>query len=50
MNEVYELFLDLDADETQIEFPIVYCNARAGRRLAERGPRRSTTTCGRCST
>ena len=23
--------LDLDADESQIEFPIVYCNARAGR-------------------
>jgi GTP-binding protein len=31
VNEVYELFLDLGADETQIEFPIVYCNARAGR-------------------
>jgi GTP-binding protein len=31
VNEVYELFLDLDADEHQIEFPIVYCNARAGR-------------------
>ncbi len=31
VDEVYELFLDLDADETQIEFPIVYCNARAGR-------------------
>jgi GTP-binding protein len=31
VNEVYELFLDLDADETQIEFPIVYSNARAGR-------------------
>src|SRR6186997_3642102 len=31
VNEVYELFLDLDADETQIEFPIVYCNARDGR-------------------
>ena len=30
VNEVYELFLDLDADETQIEFPIVYTNARAG--------------------
>src|SRR5437773_8008129 len=30
VNEVYELFLDLDADEHQIEFPIVYCNARAG--------------------
>ncbi|HEU5405959.1 MAG TPA: translational GTPase TypA [Gaiellaceae bacterium] len=31
VDEVYELFLDLDADETQIEFPIVYCNAREGR-------------------
>ncbi|HEV7132858.1 MAG TPA: EF-Tu/IF-2/RF-3 family GTPase, partial [Gaiellaceae bacterium] len=31
VNEVYELFLDLDADEHQIEFPIVYCNARAGK-------------------
>ncbi|MDQ4024345.1 MAG: translational GTPase TypA [Actinomycetota bacterium] len=30
VNEVYELFLDLDADEEQIDFPIVYCNARAG--------------------
>ncbi len=31
VNDVYELFLDLDASETQIDFPIVYCNARAGR-------------------
>jgi len=31
VNEVYALFLDLDADESQIEFPIVYANARAGR-------------------
>jgi GTP-binding protein len=31
VDEVYELFLDLDATETQIEFPIVYCNAKAGR-------------------
>jgi len=30
VDEVYELFLDLDADEAQIEFPIVYTNARAG--------------------
>jgi GTP-binding protein len=30
VDEVYELFLDLDADEGQIEFPIVYCNAKAG--------------------
>jgi GTP-binding protein len=31
LDEVYELFLDLDADESQIEFPIVYTNAKAGR-------------------
>jgi GTP-binding protein len=31
VDEVYELFMDLDADEGQIDFPIVYCNARAGR-------------------
>jgi len=31
VDEVYDLFLDLDATESQIEFPIVYCNARAGR-------------------
>ena len=31
VDAIYELFLDLDADESQIEFPIVYCNARAGR-------------------
>ena len=30
IDEVYELFLDLDADESQIDFPIVYCNAKAG--------------------
>jgi GTP-binding protein len=31
IDEVYELFLDLDAKEHQIEFPIVYTNAKAGR-------------------
>ena len=30
LNEVYELFLDLEATEEQFDFPIVYCNARAG--------------------
>jgi GTP-binding protein len=30
VDEVYELFIDLGADEGQIEFPIVYCNAKAG--------------------
>src|SRR5450755_4142117 len=29
VDEVYALFLDLDASEAQIEFPIVYANARA---------------------
>jgi GTP-binding protein len=30
VNEVYELFLDLDAEEGQIDFPILYSNAREG--------------------
>ncbi|MFM8278810.1 MAG: GTP-binding protein, partial [Candidatus Limnocylindrus sp.] len=30
IDEVYELFLDLGADEKQIDFPIIYTNARAG--------------------
>ncbi|MGK4582808.1 translational GTPase TypA [Kitasatospora sp. HPMI-4] len=30
INETYDLFLDLDADEDQIEFPIVYACARDG--------------------
>jgi len=30
VDEVYELFLDLDAGEAQIDFPILYTNARAG--------------------
>ncbi|MDP9405322.1 MAG: translational GTPase TypA [Actinomycetota bacterium] len=30
VDEVYELFLDLDASEDQIDFPIVYCVARDG--------------------
>src|SRR5881397_3582596 len=34
VDEVYELMLDLDADETQIEFPILYCDAREGRASA----------------
>ena len=38
VNEVYALFLDLDADESQIEFPIVYCNAKAGRASLEPDP------------
>ncbi|WP_030165186.1 translational GTPase TypA [Spirillospora albida] len=31
VDETYELFMDLDADEEQIDFPIVYASGRAGR-------------------
>jgi GTP-binding protein len=37
VDEIYELFLDLDAREDQIEFPIVYTNARAGWASLEEG-------------
>ena len=30
LNEVYDLFIDLNATEEQIEFPILYTNAKAG--------------------
>jgi GTP-binding protein len=30
INEVYDLFIDLDADDEQIDFPILYTNAKAG--------------------
>ncbi len=31
VDEAYELFLDLDASEAQIEFPIIYASAKAGK-------------------
>src|SRR3954467_15085322 len=37
IDEVYQLFIDLDANEEQIEFPIVYTNARAGEASLEQG-------------
>src|SRR4029450_12801808 len=37
LNEIYDLFIDLDATEEQLEFPILYTSARAGT---------STTTAG----
>ncbi len=30
LNEVYDLFIDLDAKETQLDFPVLYTNAKAG--------------------
>jgi GTP-binding protein len=30
LNEIYDLFIDLDATEEQLDFPVIYANARAG--------------------
>jgi GTP-binding protein len=30
LNEVYDLFIDLDASEEQLDFPVLYCNAKKG--------------------
>src|SRR5262245_9352256 len=30
LNEVYDLFIDLDADDEQVDFPVLYTSARAG--------------------
>jgi GTP-binding protein len=30
LNEIYDLYIDLDATEDQLGFPVLYCNARAG--------------------
>jgi GTP-binding protein TypA/BipA len=37
VDEVYELFMDLDADSEQIDFPIVYTNAKDGWAALEEG-------------
>jgi len=37
VDEVYELFIDLEADSEQIDFPIVYTNAKAGWAALEEG-------------
>lgn len=36
LDEIYDLFIDLDATEEQLDFPVVYTNARAG--IATREP------------
>ncbi len=35
LNEIYDLFIDLDASEEQLEFPVLYTNAKAGIALTE---------------
>jgi len=41
LNEVYDLFIDLDATEDQIDFPVIYTNAKAG--VAKISPEDSST-------
>ncbi|MDR1313079.1 MAG: translational GTPase TypA [Deltaproteobacteria bacterium] len=35
LNEIYDLLIDLDAEEDQLEFPVLYTNARAGTAYAD---------------
>jgi GTP-binding protein len=42
LNEVYDLFIDLDASEEQLDFPVLYCNAKKG--LARRAVDGAETT------
>src|ERR687884_775709 len=42
LNEVYDLFIDLDAAEDQLDFPVVYTNAKAG--IAKRSPEDDSDT------
>src|SRR6202021_3462544 len=30
LNEIYDLFIDLDAEESQLDFPVLYAGAKAG--------------------
>jgi GTP-binding protein len=41
LNEVYDLFIDLDATEDQIDFPVIYTNAKAG--IAKAAPEDDST-------
>jgi GTP-binding protein len=35
LNEIYDLFIDLDAEEDQLDFPVLYTNARLGTATAD---------------
>jgi len=37
LNEIYDLFIDLDASEDQLDFPVLYANARLGTASADPG-------------
>ena len=48
-NEIYDLFIDLDATEDQLDFPVLYTIAKTGVAKTHDG-RCRPPTCGRCST
>jgi len=35
LNEIYDLFIDLDAEESQLDFPVLYTNAKLGTATAD---------------
>jgi len=37
LNEIYDLFIDLDATEDQLDFPVLYSNAKLGTATADPG-------------
>jgi GTP-binding protein len=37
LNEIYDLFIDLDAKEDQLDFPVLYTNAKAGTATTHQG-------------
>jgi GTP-binding protein len=39
LNEIYDLFIDLDAKEDQLDFPVLYTNAKAGTASADQSTR-----------
>ena len=42
LNEIYDLFIDLDASEDQLDFPVLYTNARVGTASLEANPWRGS--------
>jgi GTP-binding protein len=38
LNEIYDLFIDLDAKEEQLDFPVLYTNAKAGTATTDATP------------
>ncbi len=49
LNEIYDLFIDLDAKEEQLDFPVLYTNAKTGTATTDvKGRRRKSAAAVRC--